>query len=103
MSVIQIYYAWILRQFSQLNKLFFPTEVIVLITSLCKPKFKFIEENPSRQFTKDKCITIPGHLDITQNLISGYFKSKPGLRYRQTPQNRFSTNIFNDSTLRKFF
>ena len=147
MSVIQIYYAWVLRQFSELNELFLPKEVIVFITSSCKPKFRFIEDRSSstkiditshliycawilRQFSESNklflsteiiifiinlckptiierslCIKMKKRLDISQNLISGYFKSKPRFCYRRIlPEtDTFSTNLHNDSTLQKFF
>ncbi|HLX52332.1 MAG TPA: hypothetical protein VKR58_00225, partial [Aquella sp.] len=95
MSVIQIYYAWVLRQ---LNELFLPKEVIVFITSLCKPKFRFIEVGPQWRHPR-----MMERLVITQNMISGYFKSKPGLCHRQTPRETYSTNIHNNLTLKKFF
>ena len=94
MSVIQIYYAWVLRQFSQL---FLPREVIVFITSLCKPKFRIIIEILWSDLNRIK------RLDISQNLISGYFKSKPGFCHRRTLEDMDSTNIHDDSTLKKFF
>ncbi|HLX52573.1 MAG TPA: hypothetical protein VKR58_01440, partial [Aquella sp.] len=107
MSVIQIYYAWVLRQFSQLNELFLPAEVIVFITSLCKPKFRFIEEGSSR-----RCNNREQRLDISQNRISGYFKSKPDFCHRRMLKKTDltdltdltdSTDIHNDAILKKFF
>ena len=146
MSVIQIYYAWVLRQFSQLNKLSVPTEIIVFITRFCKPKFRFIEEayyaetniiqnliyyawilqqfsQLNKLFLSTELIifitnlckpniggksshrytVLKSHLNITQNLIPGYFKSKPEFCHREMIPDTVSIDIHNDSSLKKFF
>ena len=99
MSTIQIHYAWALQQFSQLNKLFVPKEIIVFIANLCKPKFIFFVNIPTPDYPKTK-----KQLDITQNLKYGYFKSKPQTFYgRVTLRKSHPKNVYNDLTLKNFF